>query len=174
MGVIWICVISHVCPASWSDRQTHSHLAWHRCPAYRHHWLLLFYTTFTDPDLSWESQGQCKANTIWLHFLAHFSTDQCEIWYGVENKLNILTLFLSEIWWIRGNNCCSTNCQKKFNIGMHSDIYEFIWFKLGLLIDTVNCAFWCYSSTPWQGWRKRKLLHQPSYKLFNQCGRNLV
>ena len=42
----------------------------HTCHPYRHHWLLPFYTTFT--DLAWRSEGQCKAKPIGLIFLQVF------------------------------------------------------------------------------------------------------
>ena len=47
---------------------------------YRHHWFLLFCTTFSDLDLGWGSQSQGKKQTYWLHFLAHFSTEWDKIW----------------------------------------------------------------------------------------------
>ena len=49
-------------------------------------------------------------------------------------KLNILRLLLSKLYRKNGNNCCFTDCAKK--LGMYSDVYESIWFKLGM-IDTI-------------------------------------
>ena len=43
----------------------------------------------------------------------------------------------SKGYWKKGNNCCFIDCFKNFNVGMHSDVYESIWFKLGMMIDTV-------------------------------------
>ena len=34
--------------------------------AYRHYWLLPFFTTFTDLDLAWGSQVQCKAKALYF------------------------------------------------------------------------------------------------------------
>ena len=48
------------------------------CHAYRQHWLLPFYTTFTDIDLARGSQGQYKAKPIGFTF-SHFLSDQDEI-----------------------------------------------------------------------------------------------
>ena len=47
------------------------------------HWSLPFYTTFTDLDLVWGSQGQRKAKSLGFIF-SHFSADHNEIWHGVE------------------------------------------------------------------------------------------
>ena len=49
-------------------------------------------------------------------------------------KLNILILFLSEITavWL--------NCVKNFNVDMQLDVYESIWFKLGMMIDTIKLS----------------------------------
>ena len=43
-------------------------------------------------------------------------------------KLNILTLLLSEIYWVKRNNCCFIDWikkkkRKKLNVDMHSDIF---------------------------------------------------
>ena len=36
---------------------------------------------------------------------------------------------------IKKNNCCFTDRQQNFNAGMHSDVYEWITFKLRVIID---------------------------------------
>ena len=62
-------------------------------------------------------------------------------------KLKTLMPLLSEILVIMGNSCSFTNCMKKTNknnnnksnnVGMHSDMYEAIWFELCLIIDAVE------------------------------------
>ena len=58
-------------------------------------------------------------------------------------KLNIPTYFNSGILWYKGNSCRFVifvffAVSENFNVGMHSDIYESIWFKLGMLIDTIE------------------------------------
>ena len=59
--------------------------------------------------------------------------------------------------------------KKTLNVGMHSDIYEQIWFKLGMMIATTE---FCIFSTGVSGLtliqghrvvRKQKLLHQFSH-----------
>ena len=39
---------------------------------------------------------------------------------------------------MKGNNCCLTDYITKINIGTHSDIYELVWFKLRMMIDTTE------------------------------------
>ena len=52
-------------------------------------------------------------------------------------KLNILRLPLNKFHGNKGSKCCFTDCIKKpFNVGMHSDVYESVCFKLGMVIDT--------------------------------------
>ena len=52
-------------------------------------------------------------------------------------KLNVLWQRLSKIYWNKGNDSCFTDCVKDLNVGMHLDVYEWIWFKLGMMIDTI-------------------------------------
>ena len=54
-------------------------------------------------------------------------------------KLKILIVFFNEIFQKKGNNCCCTDCFKVnfFNVGMHLDMFESIWFKLGMMIDFI-------------------------------------
>ena len=69
-----------------------------------------------------------------FYFLTHSSTDQDKIWYGVEAiqvghpdstvECDLLNM---------GNKCCFTDCIKKFNVDMHSNISE-----PGIMIDTVE------------------------------------
>ena len=93
---------------------------------YRHFGLLQFYTTFTDLDLAWVSQSQWKSKTYRLHFLAHFSCDQEEIWCGDE-ALQV------EHHKITFGVKVTADCVKKpnpFNVGMHLNVCELICFKL--------------------------------------------
>ena len=56
-------------------------------------------------------------------------------------KLNILRQLLTEIYGIKGNNCCFTDCikKKKKKLRWHAfENYEPMWFKLGLEIDTTE------------------------------------
>ena len=73
-SILWIHVMSCVCPASWPSCVAKTIMSdiigklfnqtFHTCHAYRNCWLLLLYTTFTDLDLAWGSQGQCKVKPI--------------------------------------------------------------------------------------------------------------
>ena len=70
-------------------------------------------------------------------------------------------------------------CKNNFSVGMHSDIYELIWFKCGVMIDTIELYililvyYWawpqCHRSV-----RKQKLLHQLSHKGNSWFALNLV
>ena len=46
-------------------------------------------------------------------------------------RLNILTLLLSDVYVIKGNDCSFTDCNEKSNvkISMQCDVYELICFK---------------------------------------------
>ena len=52
-------------------------------------------------------------------------------------KLNILRLFLSGIYWKKGNNCCFTDRKKNLNVGILSNVCEWIWFKVGKIVDAI-------------------------------------
>ena len=57
---------------------------------------ILYHFQWPLPWLGVGRSAQSKAS--WLYFLAHFSTDQHEIWYGVETfQVEYLILLLSEI-----------------------------------------------------------------------------
>ena len=77
--------------------------------------------------------------TYWFYFLILFSSDQDEIWCGVETVQveHPENLLLSRIYWNKGNNSCFTDCIKNFHIGIHFEVYEWIWFKLVVMTDTV-------------------------------------
>ena len=52
----------------WTSHANYSTKLVHTCHTYRHHYLLPFYTTFTDLDLTCWSQDQCKAKPIGFIF----------------------------------------------------------------------------------------------------------
>ena len=59
-------------------------------------------------------------------------------------KLNILRLLLRKSYWKKRNTferkeipAALQTVSKNFNVGMHLDVYEWIWCKLGLMIDTI-------------------------------------
>ena len=72
----------------------------HACHAYWHHWLLPFYTTFSELDLGWGSQGQHKMKSIlhrcWLYLLAYSSALHL-IRMKIDMTVNQFKLKL--IWW---------------------------------------------------------------------------
>ena len=53
-------------------------------------------------------------------------------------NVNILRLLLSEIYRNRWNNCCFTDCVKKINVGMHSDVYH-----IDLIQTCHNDGYYC-------------------------------
>ena len=70
--------------------------------------------------------------------------------------------------------------KKSFNIGMHSGSYEWVWFKLGIMIDTVVLYLLILvllTLTVIRGHRsvrKQKLLHQLSHKVVSWLEWNLI
>ena len=60
---------------------------------YRHHWLLPFYTIFTDLDHAWRSQGQCKAKPSFSQTLFIWLGRNL-MWRWNNWNLNILGLLL--------------------------------------------------------------------------------
>ena len=134
----------------------------HTCYAYRQLWLLPFDTTFFDLDLAWKSQGQHKAKPLGFISSVFDQNGIFQAWYIVEIhhsgrepliilhafqqirmkymllkqfKLDILILLLSEVLWNKGNMCSFTDYIKKLQTGLYLDVYELLWFKLGLMID---------------------------------------
>ena len=83
------------------------------CNTYWHHWLIPVYITFTDLNLDLGLQGQHKAKP--LSFILSYTFQLIRMKTDLvlkQFKLNILILFLSEIWWIMGNNCRFSDCIK--------------------------------------------------------------
>ena len=52
--------------------------------------------------------------------------------------LNSLLFFLSEIIELKEIIAVLLTWPKTFNVGMHLYVYELIWFKLGMMIDTTE------------------------------------
>ena len=92
------CKTNCVCVAGWLAVCLSTHCAWqklkplalwanfssrhfHACHVYRHHWLWPFFTSFSDLDCGHKVSE--KQNLI-IQFLAHFSSNQGEIWCDVE------------------------------------------------------------------------------------------
>ena len=55
-----------------------------------------------------------------------------------EFKLKIWILFLSEILWNNGNNCCLLIVSKNFNVDLHADVFQLIYFQVGMMIDSIE------------------------------------
>ena len=125
--------------------------------------------------LSWFHMVSTKQN-----LLASFSCTVF-IWSG----WNLMSWWSNSSWksweyfWVR---CVQTKeiiavlltASKNLNDGMHSEVYESVWSKLGMIIDTVALyiliLLWL-ALTLIQGHRsarKQKLLPQLSHKVFNQ------
>ena len=66
---------------------------------------------------------------------------------------------------------------RDFNVDIHSDVFESIWFKLCVLIDSVELFIidldLHFKDSHWSA-RKQKLLRQFSLKVFSRFARNLV
>ena len=89
----------------------------HMCHTYRLHWLLLFYTTFTDPDLGWGSLHQCKVKLLDFIFSHTFQLIRLKFDLVLKQfKLHILILLLIQIWWNEGNDCCFTDLKKMLRL----------------------------------------------------------
>ena len=147
MNIIWVyvnesCLSSQpACQPSYMAKTWLHANCWtkffHTCHAYSHHGLLPFFTTFTNFDRAWGSQGQLEAEPT---VFSSFYQTLC-IWSG-----------WSLIWWRRNLSWTTwvrfieareiiavlLTASKNFKVGKHSDIYESVWFKLGMVIDTID------------------------------------
>ena len=140
-----------------------------------------FYHFMPLTDHAWGSQGQHEAKPIGVFFSHSF--DLIGMNFDVvmkQLKLNILRLLLSRMYWNKGNNCCLLTTFNKKSVGMHSDIYKWIWIKFGMIIDVVAL---CIVILIWltltlieyyRSAREQTLLQQLSPKLFNWFQWNLV
>ena len=102
-----------------------------------------FYTAFTDLDLTWGSQGQWKQNLLvpfpgalfkysgW-NLICHWSNSGSTPWYCFWVTLNET----------REMSAVLLAASKNFKVGMLSDVYEFIWFKVSVVIDTIGLCSW--------------------------------
>ena len=76
----------------------------------------------------------------------------------------------------RGTTAVLLTVSKNFIVDMHSDVWELIWFKLGMMIDTVKfdiLVLVYVALTMIQGHRsarKQKRLWQLSHKVCNRFG----
>ena len=111
----------------------------HTCHGHRHYWLLRFYTSFVTLNLA----GNDKVSTT-HNLLASFSHTlfNCMGW-------NLLWGWGSSRWtsrdyfWVtfirsREISTALLTALKDISVGMHSNIYEHIWLKLCMMIDTTK------------------------------------
>ena len=85
-------------------------------------WSLPVYTTFIDRELGWEFARPAQSRTCWLHFLAQLSTEQDERWCVEAIQVEHPYCTCGDIYWMKGSDCCFTDCIKNFNVGMLSNI----------------------------------------------------
>ena len=155
----------------------------HTCHACRHHWHLPCYTTFTDLYLGWVLHAKQNLLASFSHSF-QLITVECDMVLK-QLKLNILVLFLSEIYWSKENTCCFTDCIK--NLCWHA--FRYLWNDL---VQTLYNDRYCWSlhfdtgltdhdvrskidhDLHWesQECEKAKLLFKLSHKIINQFGWN--
>ena len=111
------------------------------------------------------SWGQCKAKLIGFIFLHTFHLlllhSQLFLWGFTilgENFAVLLLLFFCFCF-----TCNYLLHQQKYNVGIHSDVYESIWFNLGVTIDTIvfyilMVVFWPWLSFKVTGVRENENL----------------
>ena len=146
MSNVWIYVMSGVCPSVRLVQQKLSHWKllvnfstnfFHTCDAYRHHWLTPFYTSLLTLTLPGVRKVSTQQNLL-ASFLAHLSTDWDEISYGNEAFLvehPDSTLRFNEM---REITPVLLTAPTNFDVGMLSDIFELIWFKCDVIIDSIK------------------------------------
>ena len=98
----------------------------------------------TDLGLAWCSQGQCKANLTGFIFSDTFHLIRIKFDVVMKQfKLNIWGYFWLRFPETRGIPAAFcflfffVTASKTFIVGVHLDVYKLIWFKLGMMIDTI-------------------------------------
>ena len=95
-------------------------------------------------------------------------------------KIPVRDKILSKIYVIEENNFYYTDCIKNMNIGMHLDVYEPLWFKLGMMMGVTELYILILvylTFTFVQGHYnagKRTLLRYLCQKVLSACQLNLV
>ena len=78
-----------------------------------------------------------------LHFLSHFSTDQDEIWCGVEaTEVEHPDTILVRFNETKEITTVLLTSSTRVNVGMNLDVYESICFKLGVMINAIKLYTW--------------------------------
>ena len=103
----------------------------HTCHTYRHHIPLSL--TLTVPG---GHKVSAKENLLILvsHTLFRWSGWNL-IWWWSSSSWTTQYYFWVRFDVSREINCCFLTASTNFNIGMHSDVYESIWFELGIWYD---------------------------------------
>ena len=105
---------------------------------------ILYYFQWPWPWLGVTKSTESKP--CWLHYLTHFITVLKFYMMLKQFKLNILRLLLSDIFGIKVDNCCFTDCIKKSCL--HTLMNQFgsilVWWYILL-----NSAFWYWSVWLW-------------------------
>ena len=89
-------------------------------------------------------------------------------------KLKILRLHTREVYVIKENHCCLLTLSKTLNIGMHLDVEEMIWCRLGSWQILLNFLYFgtslqCLAFVQdHRGFRKQKFLWQLSCKVLDE------
>ena len=182
MSIILIYVMSRVRPSgrpAWQKLQCSTLRAncsttfCQTCHAFRHHWFILVYATFTDFDLAWGSQDQLDAKPIGFIFSHAFHRvrmkfDQC----NEAVKLNIPRLLLKRFFRLKEITAVLPTMSKK---GMYSKIYQSMWFKLRTIVLYILIQV-LFILTLIQGHRsaRKQKLRQLFHKAFARREFNLV
>ena len=112
------------------------------CHTYWYHWLLPFHTTFTDLDLAWGSQGQCKAKPVGLFSPALSNWSGWNLmWWWNNSSWTSWDYFLVRFIERRETSVVFLTASRRCNICMHLDDCKSIWCNLGSMIDTVVLYF---------------------------------
>ena len=107
MSIIWIYAMSRVCLSSWPVLGSKNLHIGHTCKffltkfvdtchTYGHYWLLQCFTTFTDFNFAWGSQGQQNIFGFIFSHTFHFIRLKFDVVMN-QFKLKILRLLLSKI-----------------------------------------------------------------------------
>ena len=150
MSMIWINVMSCVGLASgWRPSCMARNLTlditcklfnqfFHTCHAYKHHWLQPFYSPFTNLDIAWRSKDQCKENLMASFSRTLFNWSGWNfIWCWSKSSWTSWYYFWATFKGTREITAVLWTVSKTFQVGMLSDVYEWIWLQLGVMIDTV-------------------------------------
>ena len=115
-----------------------STIFFHTCHVYWHYRPIPFCTTVSNLVLEWRSQGQCKVKPLRIFFSNSFRLIGMKYCMVLKQfKLNIpgLPLNFSER---RERTAVVLKASENCNVGMYSDVCGSIWFKHGMMMDTIK------------------------------------